>query len=186
MPTKEQLENRKKLVAEVRTLRNSKLYFRHDGYAHRDEDGACTVCILGSLIAASMVPEGRYAHFFEAPIDTTSQVLGSRVFGAGWAQSAVMKLCGLSALDAYTLEAVYEKSSRMMGLHGMDDTEIDSVEDLLWGLDKVWSLKGRTDDEVAELLLQILEKSADHPEGELIWPEVTDSPSGRGGAREHS
>lgn len=173
MPTKEQLENRKKLVAEVRVLRNSKLYFRHHGYAYRGEDGECSVCILGSLIAASMRPKGEYGHFFESPISTTRAVLGDDdVFGRRWAHSAVAKLCGLSVLDAYTLEAVYEKSSGMMVLHGMDATEIDSVEDLLWRLGKAWTLRGRTDDEVAELLLQILEKSADHPKGELTWPEA--------------
>lgn len=160
MPTKEQLQNRKDLVREVRLLRGNKLVFGHEGYvqAPAAPGEPCVVCLLGSLFTASMNRDNKYEEFIEAPWR-----LG------GWTHTAVMELCGLSSLQAYTLEAVYESTTGTMRANHLPYEEIEEVEDLVSRFEDETNLYDGTDDQTAEFILGVLEASADHPEGALVW-----------------
>ncbi len=171
-PTKEQLEFRKKLVAEVRLLTDKTIYFRHNGYIDVVGDHAherCDVCALGALVVAGMELHGQLDSLGDdtrVNIERVQQVLGLPDNPQGrYAHNAVQSMTGLSLLDVLTIEAIYEQHPNVMqGL--ATQKEIAEVIALAYLCAK------RTNYNTAnrvELILQVLEKSADHPEGKLDW-----------------
>lgn len=170
MPTKEQLENRKKIVAEVRAIKGPKILFGHEGYVGTpNRQGQCTVCLLGSLVAASMNLDNQYDEFVKEPWHSIHKKYNVPSRLIGWTHHAVMETCGLSRLQSYTLEAVYECTTGTMRANHLLYEEIEEVEDLLRKFEQETNLYDGTAEQVAEFILGVLEASADHPEGELVW-----------------
>lgn len=172
MPTKEQLQNRKDLVQEVRLLRGKKLVFGHEGYvqAPAAPGEPCVVCLLGSLITASMNRDNKYEEFIEAPWHAIqARFVPDSGEARGWTHQALVELCGLTRLQAYTLEAVYESTANTMQAHMLLDEDIEAVRKLVSRFEDETNLYDGTDDQTAEFILGVLEASADHPEGALVW-----------------